>query len=73
MMVSTSSPSEKMSSFRLGSTPFSRHQARIFSPPSIGGALSGRKPVQSATQSGASRRKAAVPNASGSATSRLPP
>ena len=45
----------------------------IFSPASIGGALSGRKPVQSATQSGALRRNAAVPNVSGSTISRLPP
>ena len=37
-----------------------------------GSALAGRKPFQSATQSGASRRKEAVPKASGSTTSRLP-
>ena len=37
------------------------------------GALSGRKPVQSATQSGAWRRKLSVPNASGRAIRRLPP
>ena len=39
----------------------------------VGGALSGRKPVQSATQSGASRRNGLVPKASGSAIRRLPP
>ena len=40
--------------------------------PAIGGAESGRNPFQSASQSGASARKARVPNASGRAISRLP-
>ena len=50
--VSMSSPSEKIRSLRCGSRPCARHQSMISSPPEIGGALSGRNPVQSATQSG---------------------
>jgi len=71
-MLSTSMPSEKISSLVRGSRPRACHQAMICSPPSIGGIESGRKPVQSAAQSGALRRNAVVPNASGRATSRLP-
>ena len=48
--------SEKTSSFSRGSRPFCFHHLMISSPAAIGGALSGRKPVQSATHSGASRR-----------------
>jgi len=35
-MVSTSSPSEKMASFFVGSSPRDRHQAMASSPPAIG-------------------------------------
>ena len=48
-------------------------QGRAVGFASMAGALSGRNPVQSATQSGASRRNASVPNASGKTISRLPP
>ena len=57
----------------LGHGPFCFHHLMISSPAAIGGALSGRKPVQSATHSGASRRNALVPKASGRAIRRLPP
>src|SRR6266702_5903054 len=69
----TSMPSENTSSFSLGSRPFCFHHLMMSSPAVIGGALSGRKPGQSATQSGASRKNGLVPKASGSATKRLPP
>src|SRR3954447_18747004 len=69
----TSIPSENTSSFSLGSRPFCFHHLMISSPAAIGGALSGLKPVQSATHSGASRKNALVPKASGSAIRRLPP
>ena len=52
-MPSMSMPSEKISSFSFGSRPWERHQSISRSPATIGGAESGRKPVQSATQSGA--------------------
>src|SRR3954453_5439465 len=71
-MESTSIASEKTSSLVLGSRPFCFHHLTISSPATIGGALSGLKPVQSATHSGASRRNDLVPKASGRAINRLP-
>ena len=60
-MRSTSSPSEKMTSFCRGSWPRLSHQAIAVSAPSSGTPESMRMPVQEASQSGARSRKPLVP------------
>src|SRR6056297_3132901 len=61
MILSSSSPSEKITSFRRGSSPRDFHQAMAVSAPSAGSPLSTRMPVQPASQSGAFSRNPSVP------------
>ena len=60
-MRSTSSPSEKMTSFSRGSWPWLSHQAMAVSAPSSGTPESMRMPVQEASHAGARFRNPLVP------------